>query len=99
MTREVTMTEEKIKAWLDDFSIEMEHRYILDYMGRRMYNASCPGIRCHDVANVYAEFLAWVQSEDSSIDFFDLINTMGTAEWDQLGRDYIVYWPQLSTYE
>lgn len=52
-----------------------------DYSGRGMFGAVCPGIECADPLAAIEEAAA---------------RGLRGASQDQMGRDFIVYWPHLA---
>lgn len=74
-----------------------------NYSGRGMYGKSCYGITGHSLGNIYGTLAECIVElmEENGMDtctevFIDLIKN---SCLDNMGRDYIVYFPRLKTLE
>ena len=62
------------------------------YSGRGMYGKECIGVTVESVQQLFQAILrAAHDNEEMDMLFDDQI--FADANWDNMGRDYIVYWP------
>ena len=76
------MTNKEIINALEALCSETEDaEYRTDYSGRGMFGVQCVGVVCYDPVKVI----------ESAVEF-----GFKGARYDSMGRQWIVYWPQIS---
>lgn len=81
---------------------DYEVRFRNDYSGRGMYGRRCIGIVGSEKGckQVVAEVLKQAHSDPSSdLEFDTVADTLLDYDRDSMGRDIIMYWPQVDSLE
>ncbi len=83
---------------------DYEVRFRNDYSGRGMYGRNCIGIVGSEKGclQVIAAALKQARADsihDSEVDFDGMVDTLMDFDRDSMGRDIIIYWPQVDSLE
>lgn len=93
------MNKQELKELGSDISSVME---CFKYSGRYMYGQQCLGIRCENPVTVVLDILKELISDNVSEDvdqlllyLDDVLEELKEAQFDSLGMDYVVYFPNI----
>lgn len=80
-----------ISELIKEFCVENGFDFRPYYSGRCMFGGTCVGLVCDDICQTLLELAQWLW--DSDID--DVVNSLGSPKWDNMGKQMILYFPKV----
>lgn len=80
-----------IETAIKEFCDEYDYDFRDDYSGRCMYGKTCIGIVGGDIDVIYTQLNDYLNNNG----YDDIINKLGFPRVDNMGLNYIVYFPHL----
>lgn len=74
---------------IEAFCESKGYRFMGDYSGRFMFGRTCPGIICSYPEQVLVELAEWLTKKNISV------GLLGDPRTDNMGMDFIVYFPTI----
>ena len=84
----------KLVELMEDFcNVDKDIRFMKDYSGRCMFGRKCVGIVCHDYLNTLLKLCEYL----AIFDVIDFEDELGKVCLDNMGLDYIMYFPSVES--
>ncbi len=79
-----TLTSDQTSA-IEDAAYELDGEIYRGYSGRNMYGEECVGVVLEEMSDLF-RFAGLLDD--------DLVKLLGSPRWDNMGLQYIAYWPR-----
>lgn len=78
-----------------DFCYDGEYKFLEKYSGRYMHGSCCVGLVCDNILETVCNLLVYIIDGDEELNADDVLSAIGYPKSDNMGRNYILYFPKL----
>lgn len=86
-----------IKELIEEFCVGENLDYRENYSGRCVFGTTCIGIVCSNPLLTLQELFAYIVDSDDELRGYEVQHALGEPKLDNMGLNYILYFPELVT--